>query len=218
MWFYQILKGKEILFDLFLLSQKSGMRAVGCRGLRSRPLSEDKWPSLPLSLKSWTLKIRGSLCRARPTAGEHRRHSQPAPPPGPVYLLSSWLTCAGASRTPRLLLEAFSLRAWPLGSWAPLSEALSTPPEERVSQRITQKRVSPAISWSRSLFPMATCVWATTLPLFKHISCFPGKSARIGNQFNWFRVPEPQNSVIYILPTILNCMLYFFKSMGQSCE
>ena len=88
-WFYQILKGKGILFDLFLVIQKSGMRVVGYRGLRSRPLSEDKWPSLPLSPRSRTLKIRGSVCRARPAAGEHRRHSQPAPPPGPASS-SSW--------------------------------------------------------------------------------------------------------------------------------
>ena len=127
-------------FKIVFCEMGSIRRVVGYRGLRSRPLSEDKWPSLPLSPRSRTLKIRGSVCRARPAAGEHRRHSQPAPSPGPASS-SSWARLPSELMTDlgqcfqdpssRLLLEAFSLRAWPLCSWAPPSEALSTPTQGR---------------------------------------------------------------------------------------
>ena len=91
-------------------------------------------------------------------------------------------------------------------------------PKDRESQRRTQKRVSPATHGPGAFPPWHLCM-DYYMPLFKHMSCFPGKSAKIGSQFNWFRGSWASKfSNIYTLPTILNCMPYFFKSTGQKQE
>lgn len=189
------------------------------RGPRSRPLLENKWHSLPQSLRSRTLKTRDNLYGARLAAAATTASQLLLPPPRLTAEFSSAL--APASQDLQCANAASGILSTEPGHWVPelhFQGPCPLLPKDRESQRRTQKRVSPATHGPGAFPPWHLCVDYYT-PLFKHMSCFPGKSAKIGSQFHWFRGSWASKfSNIYTLPTILNCMPYFFKSAGQKKE
>lgn len=140
---------------------------------------------LPLSLRSRTPRTRANLCRARLAAAPQyhhpQYHRQPTtfPPPSKSQLIVCTFASDFRISSTRMWLAVFSLRS--LGTAflrAPLSGASSTSAQGKDVQRGTQKRVSPATRGPGAFLPWPA-LYGLYMPLFKHMSYFPGKSAKI---------------------------------------